>query len=204
MTSPSPLLYDAYYHIYNRGNNRENIFFQERNYEHFLKLYAKYIEPVAATFAYCLLRNHFHLLVKIRSEDEIGETLKVLGKPLGSDYPSKRFSDFFNAYAKAVNRAYDRTGSLFQHPFGRVLVTNDRQFWNVIAYIHRNPQKHRLVDDFREWRWSSYHTLLLDKPTRLQRETVLEWFGGKQAYVDSHARWISDAENKWLANDDED
>ena len=57
MPSPSPLLYDTCYHIYNRGNNRENIFVQERNYEHFLNLYAKHIEPVAETFAYCLLRN---------------------------------------------------------------------------------------------------------------------------------------------------
>jgi hypothetical protein len=59
MTSPSPLRYDTYYHIYNRGVNRENIFFEERNYEYFLNLYWKHIEPVVDTFAYCLLRNHF-------------------------------------------------------------------------------------------------------------------------------------------------
>ena len=53
MTSPSPLLYDTYYHIYNRGTNGENIFVQERNYEYFLKLYEKHIVPVADTFAYC-------------------------------------------------------------------------------------------------------------------------------------------------------
>ena len=45
MTSPSPLLYNTYYHIYNRGNNRENIFIQERNFHHFFNLYGKYIEP---------------------------------------------------------------------------------------------------------------------------------------------------------------
>jgi len=54
MTSPSPLMYETYYHIYNRGINRENIFFQERNYNYFLNLYARHIEPVAETFAYCL------------------------------------------------------------------------------------------------------------------------------------------------------
>ena len=71
MTSPSPLLYEPYYHIYNRGVNRENIFIEERNYVYFLGLYAKYIEPVAETFSYCLLRNHFHALVKVKSEEEI-------------------------------------------------------------------------------------------------------------------------------------
>ncbi|MBF8283376.1 MAG: hypothetical protein HW378_2291 [Anaerolineales bacterium] len=66
MSDPIPLHPGQYYHIYNRGNNRENVFREERNYPYFLKLYAKYIEPIAETYAYCLLRNHFHLLVRIR------------------------------------------------------------------------------------------------------------------------------------------
>src|SRR4029078_11822602 len=81
MPSPSPLLYDTYYHIYNRGNNRENIFVQERNYEHFLNLYAKYIEPVADTFAYCMLRNHYHVTVRVNAWEEIIEyNKKTLNK----------------------------------------------------------------------------------------------------------------------------
>ena len=151
MTSPSPLLYNSYYHIYNRGNNRENIFVEERNYAYFLNLFEKHVAPVADLYAYCLLRNHFHMLVRVKPEEEIksrrvSETLRDSNpeKPLGSDYPSKKFSDFFNAYAKAINKAYNRTGSLFQHPFGRVLVTSDRQFWNVIAYIHQNSQNTNL------------------------------------------------------------
>jgi putative transposase len=78
MTSPSPLLFDTCYHIYNRGNNHENIFIQERNYTYFLNLHFKYIEPVAETFAYCLLRNHFHMLVRIKSEEEINNNKKTL------------------------------------------------------------------------------------------------------------------------------
>ena len=201
MDSPPPLLYDTYYHIYNRGNNRENIFIQERNYEHFLNLYAKYIEPVAETFAYCLLRNHFHILVRIRAEDEIDQILKI-SKTFKVWNPSRNFSDFFNAYAKAINNAYGRTGSLFQHPFGHVLVSNERQFWKVIAYIHQNPQKHKFVEDFRGWKWSSYGLILSEKPTRLQRDKVLEWFGDRQQYMDLHACWATEAENKWFAEED--
>ena len=227
MTSPAPLAYETCYHIFNHGNNRENIFVQERNYAHFLKLYARYIDPVAETFAFCLLKNHFHLLARIRAEEEIikiSKTLKVsfptntdvkrrdprdqhksqTKKPLGSDYPSNGFSDFFNAYAKAINAAYGRTGSLFQHPFGRVMVTNERQFWNVVAYIHQNPQKHKFADDFREWRWSSYGIMLSDKPTHLQRNAVLEWFGGKEQYLERHAQMVSEADSKWFVEEDED
>lgn len=222
MPSPAPLLYDTYYHIYNRGNNRENIFVLEQNYTHFLKLYAQYIEPVADTYAYCLLRNHFHICVRIKSEDEILETLKVSQsnqtptkqtkpaqkgvdqdqKPLGSTYASQQFSNFYNAYAKSINKAYGRTGSLFQHPFGRVVIKNDSQFWSVIAYIHQNPQRHGFVDDFRDWKWSSFSVLLSDKPTKLKRDAVMEWFGGKEGYLDLHQEWVSDAAARWFALSD--
>ena len=76
MTSPPPLLYDTYYHIYNRGVNRENIFIEERNYDLFLKLFEKHLLPVADLFAYCMLRNHFHISLRVRSEDEMEKTLR--------------------------------------------------------------------------------------------------------------------------------
>ena len=66
MRPAMPLLPSKYYHIYNRGNNGENIFMEERNYTHFMNLYSRYINPIADTFAYCLLRNHFHLAVRIK------------------------------------------------------------------------------------------------------------------------------------------
>ncbi len=213
MTSPSPLLYDTYYHIYNRGNNGENIFIQERNYEHFMNLYYKYIDPIAETYAYCLLRNHFHVSLKTKTEEEIeqtpGKDPKGLLRPLGSeklgpDYLSRQFSHFFNAYAKAINKAYGRTGSLFQHPFGCVPITTDRQFWNVIAYIHQNPQKHKFVKDFRDWKWSSYGIILAEKPTKLKRDVVLDLFGGKESYLELHQQWVSEADAKWFAEDDYD
>ena len=234
MTSPSPLLYDTHYHIYNRGNNRENIFIQERNYEYFMRLYEKHVSPIADTFAYCLLRNHFHIAVRTKSEEEILKTLKAskqtlkvssvnknlvgqgnpakqdtrqAGKPLGSsvlgsDFLSQQFSNFFNAYTKSINTAYGRTGSLFQHPFGRVPITSDRQFWNVIAYVHQNPQKHGFVEDFRDWKWSSYGVLLSEKPTKLNREAVMDWFGNRQSYIELHEQWVSDANARWFAGED--
>ena len=225
MTSPSPLLYDIYYHIYNRGVNREDIFVEERNYDLFLKLYEKHVSPITDLFAYCLLRNHFHILVRVKSEEEILERRKTLRvstpdleqdtrvsstsrdenlrrKPLGSHYASDQFSNFFNAYAKTINKAYGRTGSLFQHPFGRVPITTDRQFWNVIAYIHQNPQKHRFVKDFRDWKYSSYGSILTEKPALVKRNEVIKWFGTRDEYVSLHNQWMTDAQTKWFSGDD--
>ena len=206
MTSPNPLHFDTHYHIYNRGNNREDIFIESRNYEHFLNLYIKYVEPVAVTLAYCLLRNHFHFMVRIKSETEINlwKDSQLEESKISNSNPSRRFSDFFNSYAKAINHAYGRTGSLFQHPFGRVMITDENQFWNVIAYIHQNPQKHNFVSDFRNWKWSSYNDILSNELTMVNRNEVLELFGGKQNFMELNSQWVSDANSKYMEKDDKD
>jgi putative transposase len=184
MPSPAPLRYGLYYHIFNRGTNGEDVFTEKRNYLFFMQRYAKYIEPVAFTYAYCLLRNHFHLLVCIKTPEE-QQTLKV-SEPFRALEPSRQFGHLFNAYAKAFNKLYGRTGSLFEHPFHRIEVETDAHFQSLVVYIHRNPQKHGFVDDFRTWPYSSYQALISRQPTRVQREAVLEWFGGLDSVLVSH------------------
>ena len=188
MPSPARLQCGVYYHIFNRGINGETLFAENRNYLFFMQRYARYIEPVAFTYAYCLMRNHFHLLVRIKTPEEqrnektlkVSETFRVLE-------PSRQFSNLFNAYAKAFNKLYSRTGSLFEHPFHRIEIKTDAYFQSLVAYIHRNPQKHGFVDDFRVWPYSSYQALTSRQPTRVQREAVLEWFGGLNPFLEFHA-----------------
>ena len=195
MASPSPLQHGTYYHIYNRGNNREDIFFEERNYRHFMKLYAEYIEPVAETYAYCLLPNHFHFLTRIKDEQTVEQTFRV-SETLKVLKPSQQFSNLFNAYAKAINKAYHRTGSLFQHPFGRIAVTSDSHFMMLVTYIHQNPQKYGLVRGFRTWSHSSYKAHLSARSTRLRRDEVLAWFDGPAGFEAAHR---ADADERLIA-----
>jgi len=150
VSKPVSLQLGSFYHIYNRGNNRENLFKEERNYHHFLNLYARYIPHVADTYAYCLLKNHFHVLVRLKPNAERSHKNKEMS-------PSQQFGNLFNAYSKAVNKAYERTGSLFEHPFERIEVMSRSHLFHLVPYIHRNPQTHRLIADFREWPFSSYH-----------------------------------------------
>lgn len=176
------LLPGQVYHIFNRGNNREPLFFEECNYEYFLELYARHIYPIAETYAYCLLSNHFHFLLRIRSEEEAAKFF-AQGKEFN---PSRSFSNLFNAYAKAINKAYGRRGSLFQKNFKHNHVPDDVYFMNLIYYIHFNPQKHGYVSDFKNWKWSSYQTIQSNLPTRLKRQQILEWFGGIDAFTRYH------------------
>ena len=190
--NPIPLQYGTYYHIYNRGNNRENIFIEDRNYKYFMQLYAKYVEPVADTFAYCLMRNHFHFLTRIKDEKDLTGLLN----------PSKQFSNLFNAYARTINQTYQRTGALFQRPFGRIPVTSDAYFARLVVNIHQNPQKHGFVEDFRDWPYSSYQALMSTRPTRLKRDTVLDWFHGVKNVAEAHQQEMNDAEFAALTPED--
>ncbi len=185
MPSPSPLEYGTYYHIFNRGNNSEDIFAEKRNYRFFMARYARYIEPVAYTYAYCLMKNHFHFLLRSKTPQEQREThggsqvFRVLE-------PSRQFGNLFNGYAKAFNKLYGRTGGLFQHPFRRIEVEEETHLMQLVIYMHRNPQAHGFVDDFRDWPFSSYQAIVSSAATHLQRDTVLEWFGGREGFLEGH------------------
>ncbi len=96
MPAPPQLAYDTIYHIWNRGVNHSTIFHGDDNYRYFLKLYVHHIEPVAETYAYCLLPNHFHLLIHTRNEAGQREYgAKVRGAPGPLVSPSQAFSNFF-------------------------------------------------------------------------------------------------------------
>jgi putative transposase len=204
MASPDALCYDSIYHIYTRGINRQNIFFEPINYAHFLHLYTRFMVDYVDTYAYCLLRNHFHLLIWIKEEGDIEKrfrTKELLNPKQKPPTPSKRISDFFNAYAKSINARYGRNGSLFQLPFGRKIITSETRLWTVIAYIHQNPQKHQFVQDFREWPHSSYHELNNNGQGLLNKEVILDLFGGMESYLHLNHEWVSDANEKWYLDD---
>jgi REP element-mobilizing transposase RayT len=142
--------YGIIYHIFNRGNNKENLFKEVRNYEYFIQLLEKYITPVADILAFCLLPNHFHLLIQIKEKEMIDKDLQEPKRI------SRQFGTCFGTYAKAINKAYQRTGKLFENRFKRVVVATDQQYFELVNYIHQNPAKHGLVEDYREWPYSSY------------------------------------------------
>ena len=202
-TDIPPLTSGTFYHIYNRGNNHDNIFFQERNYAYFLELWWKHINPIAETWAYCLLRNHFHVVVYIKNKEDLSGFSRAaarngagadrvltrsdsLGNLTGLKPPSQYFSNFFNAYARGVNIATQRTGALFQRPFKRIPVGSTSYLTRLIVYIHQNPQKHHFTEDFREWNYSSYHELTSEVSTHLRRDRIMQYFGSKEDFVRIH------------------
>jgi REP element-mobilizing transposase RayT len=173
----------GFYHIYNRGINSEDIFKSPENYDFFIRQYTKYVSPVVETWSYCLLKNHFHFLIRVKLET----TFKTL--PNGKAYelnPSRQLGHFFNSYAQAINKQFNRTGSLLENSFKRKPLDDDRYLSQLVWYIHSNAQKHGIVDDFRRWPYSSYKHFLSDDNTFLAKEKVLDWFGGKEHFKNFH------------------
>jgi len=165
-----PFEIGKYYHIYNRGNNKENIFIENQNYTYFLRLIKKYLSPIANIYSYCLLPNHFHLVLRIKEIEFLPDKIKA-----GKTKIHQPFSNLFNAYSKAINKKYNRQGSLFQEHLKRIEITNEEYLRNLIIYVNTNPSHHDIAD-FSEYKFSSYQALVSNRQTLLKRNEVIELF----------------------------
>lgn len=165
-----PLIKDCTYHIYNRGINSENIFISDDNKLYFLKLVDKYLGDHISIFAYCLMDNHFHLLLRVEYD---------------ADNVTQSLSNLFNAYAKAFNKATARTGSLFEKHFKRIRIDDENYLRQLVVYIHLNPQ-HHFGSDFTKFKYSSYSTFLSTKETKVKRGDVLELFNDLENFKYVH------------------
>jgi len=190
---------EKFYHIYNRANGFENLFITEENYNFFLRQWGKYINPIAETYAYCLMPNHFHFLIRIRSLNKIKTNVKLessFGKfQTFQKMISKQFANFFSSYTQAFNKMHNRSGSLFTPNFKRKEITSEAYLSNIIFYIHHNPVHHGFTQTIADWKHSSFHAVVSTKKTELHRDYILEWFGGKREFQLFHHKSIKDLQN---------
>ncbi|MEG3861282.1 transposase [Microcoleus sp. herbarium12] len=156
-----------YYHVYNRGNNRQLIFFERENYIYFLRLLRKHlITHGVDILAYCLMPNHYHLLVYLKTN---------------------RFSNLMQAftlsYAKAINKRYQRVGSLFQGRFEAIHVDTEEYLLHLTRYIHLNPVCANIVKKAEDWEFSSYQEYLDLRQSSLPKiDGVRSQFQSADAY----------------------
>jgi len=153
-----------FYHVYNRGTNRQKTFFEPENYDYFLRKLRQYVthrssSSAAEVVAYCLMPNHFHLLVQVLTDDF-----------------SAAMRSFGQSYVQAINRRHERCGPLFQNRFRAILVDRREYLIHLSRYIHLNPVTARLVGCPEEWEYSSYREFIgardgtLPKPDAIWRE----------------------------------
>lgn len=185
-----PLVNGEYYHLYNRGSEKRNIFTKYGDYQRFLKTlyYYQFIGPkprfsrftqsnlylfkplyenkLIELLCYCLMPNHFHLLLRQLRENGISIFMSQLS----------------NSYTKYFNVKYNRVGALLQGGFKSVLVENDEQLIHVSRYIHLNPIASELIKDLPDYKWSSYFEYARQEESYCSTKEVLSFFPSREKY----------------------
>ncbi|NIJ54073.1 hypothetical protein [Dyadobacter arcticus] len=188
-----PLEENCFYHVYNRGSGETNLFFQDKNYIHFLRKYHEYLSGCIDTYAYCLLPNHFHLLIYVKDKKDFVAressfpNAEDIAKYTAEEIVSELFRRFFMSYSKSINVQQGRNGSLFQKTFRRKLIDSDGYFTRMVYYVHHQLDHHGFIGKcYKTYPWSSYRSFLWEKETNLKRKELLDWFGGKEGFIQFH------------------
>jgi len=180
---------EHYYHIYNHANGSENLFNCEENYSYFMKKYDLHISPIAETYSYCLMPNHFHTLIRIKDESQLIKSfpkIKTLEKLEQNKFISKQFANFFSSYTQSFNKKYNRKGSLFLKNFQRKKIISEQYLKQAIVYIHLNPVNHEFVGKLEDWKFSSYNAFFSSKPTSIRKNEVINLFDDLVNFKDYH------------------
>lgn len=159
-----------YFHVYNRGAHRNPIFFEERNYDYFLQRMEKYKNNDRIQIvSYCLMPNHFHFLLYQITENAISEYVRGV----------------CDGYVKAVNKAYHRSGHLFEGKYKLKLVDDEQYLLHLSRYIHINPVDAHLAAHPGDWKYSSYYEYLgkTDR-TIVIPSIILQQFNNIDGYID--------------------
>lgn len=193
-----PLEAGKFYHIFNHAVGSEKLFRNDENYNYFLKKFNEYISPIASTFSYVLIPNHFHFLIELKDKKELYESYRILesNKELPRVKPEteldfekfvmQQFSNFFNCYTKSFNKKHNRKGALFIDYLRRTLISDEEYLRNMVLYIHQNPIHHKMCNKLEDWKYSSYNSILSEKLTLLEREEVINWFGDLENFIFMH------------------
>ncbi|SEW38547.1 hypothetical protein SAMN05421841_2479 [Chryseobacterium wanjuense] len=172
--------FDSVYHIFSHVNGKELIFREETNYQFFLKQLDKYILPIADIYSYCLLPNHFHVLLRFKN---------IEGVNVENEHQSlmKNFGNFLNSYAKAFNKRYNRKGALFLNAVKRKKISDEKYLLKVVHYIHNNPVNHGFVNNIDQWKHSSYNSYLNpEKESKLNRKEIMQYFDSLDVFKNYH------------------
>jgi REP element-mobilizing transposase RayT len=134
-----------YYHLYNRSNNNEPLFYTRENYTYFLEKIKNYLTPQCSVLAYCLMPTHFHLLVRVQSDNSL--------------FISKQVAVLLRSYTRAINKRYSRHGNLFQQNTKARVINDERYLLTLMNYIHQNPLRSGIAKNLGDWDYSSFREL---------------------------------------------
>ncbi len=202
----APFYSSQFYHIICKSIDDVLLFRQEKDFPVFHQKFQQFTESYLDIWSYSLLINHSHYVVKVKAIENILDTLKqqnpekltqsqrrLIENPTQETMLDamleRQMNRFLVSYANYYKNKYDHDGGLFQKPFKRIRINDDSHLQQAIIYTHANPQKHGVVDDYRLYPYSSYHSICNRYEENSYRE-VLNFFGGLTLFKKIHAEQI--------------
>jgi len=163
------------YHIYNRGNNQQPIFFNGDNYNYFLRKCHRYLKPVSEVLAWCLMTNHFHFLIEVTEKSM--EPVRSGGIIMPAI--TNGFRLLQSSYAKGINVQQNKSGNLFQQKTKAKLVSGEEDYsLTAFFYVHQNPLEAGMVNNLENWAYSSFRDYAgLRSGTLCNRERAIQLLG---------------------------
>ena len=186
------------YHIYNHANGFENLFEKRDHYMMFLNSFLEKCGTIFTTYAFVLMPNHFHLVVKVNSFQSLANSIynlisaeqenmdRMIFEYELSKQISIKFGAFLSSYVQKYNKRIGRSGNLFQENTRRKLVDTDEYLKTVIKYVHMNPVKDGFCDDPKKWQYSSYPFFLNNENEIIPVDQILKIYGGFNSFLRAH------------------
>jgi putative transposase len=188
-----------YYHIYNRGAGKLNLFRSKQDFKVFLHKYFHYTFISFDTYAWCLMNNHFHYLVKVRLPQKQNDLFsKNKSQSLAFSFHGDQFEKFkpqsasrqighwMNSYTKYFNSKYSRSGTLIEGAFKRKRIINKSNFLHLVCYIHLNPVHHRITNSYTTYPYSSYKSILRNIDQHINIDELMHEFGSTENFKRTH------------------
>jgi putative transposase len=204
----APFFSNCFYHIVCKSIDGLPLFNESKDYAVFLERFKKFNGGFMDVWAYCLLLNHAHYIIKIKYPAFIKSFISQLAPPektkamvsfladptdesLTDAVIERQMNSFLVSYANYVNNKYNRKGGLFQKPFKRIQISSDSHLQQAVVYVHANAQKHGIVNDFKAYGYFSYSLMMDDGYNYTDSKSVIEFFGGIDKYMQVHNEQVA-------------
>ena len=184
----------CFYHMYNKVVSEVTLFAAQKDYHIFLERYHRYFSEYFDTYAYCLIPNHYHFLVRvkddilpaIKKENTLAATQYINGERPLNFVIENQLSRMFSGIAMSFNKRHSRVGPVFKEGTKRVLLKTESRIIHQLCYIHHNPIHHKLVTNYKDWSYSSYRSYICDDPSSISKTLMLNIIGGTEVFHQLH------------------
>lgn len=209
----APFCPGSFYHIVCKSIDGIFLFYNDYDYKVYLERFKKFIADFADTWSFSLLNNHTHYICKVRSAASINlfinqlpdkekttSMLQWMNDPVDNRLfdamLERQMNRFLVSYANYLNNKYERKGSVFQSPFRRIEITEAAYLQQAIIYVNANAQKHGLVNDYKNYLYSSFNNIIRNDTYYIDTQKVIGFFNGKEQLIKTHEDQVAFFYNK--------